>query len=152
MNYWLFKSEPDEYSIDHLKKDIKCLWEGVRNYQARNIMRDDCKKGDLILYYHSSTKFTGVYGVAEVSKTGIADPSQFDKKSNYFDEKSTKDNPRWICVEVKFKDKFNDPVLRDALKENKKLKDMIVLKKGSRLSIQPVTQNEFSEVLKMAKA
>lgn len=152
MNYWLFKSEPDEYSIDHLKKDKKCLWEGVRNYQARNIMRDDCKKGDLILYYHSSTKLTGVYGIAEITKTGIADPSQFDKKSNYFDEKATKDNPRWICVEVKFKDKFNDPVLRDALKANKKLKDMMVLKKGSRLSIQPVTQNEFSEVLKMAKA
>lgn len=152
MNYWLFKSEPDEYSIDHLKKDKKCLWEGVRNYQARNIMRDECKKGDLILYYHSSTKLTGVYGIAEVSKIGIPDPSQFDKKSNYFDEKATKDNPRWICVEVKFKEKFKSPVLREVLKENKKLKDMMVLKKGSRLSIQPVTKKEFSEVLNMSKA
>jgi predicted RNA-binding protein with PUA-like domain len=151
MQYWLFKSEPDEYSIDHLKQDKKCLWEGVRNYQARNIMRDDCQKGDLILYYHSSTKHTGVYGLAEVSKTGLPDPSQFNKKSNYYDEKATPDKPRWICVEVKFKEKFKTPVLREALKENKKLQEMMLLKKGSRLSIQPVTKKEFDEILRMSK-
>ena len=105
MNYWLFKSEPDEYSIDHLKTDKKCLWEGVRNYQARNIMRDECQKGDIILYYHSSTKETGIYGLAIINQTGIADPSQFDKNSKYYDPKATKEEPRWICVEVKYKKK-----------------------------------------------
>jgi predicted RNA-binding protein with PUA-like domain len=151
MNYWLFKSEPDEYSIEDLKRDKKCLWEGVRNYQARNIMRDKCQEGDIILYYHSSTKHTGIYGLAEVSKTGVADPSQFNKKSSYFDEKSTKENPRWICVEVKFKEILSRPLLREELKENKKLGEMMLLKKGSRLSIQPVTENEFNEILKMSK-
>jgi len=151
MNYWLFKSEPDEYSIDHLKKDQKCLWEGVRNYQARNIMRDQCKIGDIILYYHSSTKDTGIYGLATISKTNIPDPSQFKKSSNYYDPKSTKEEPRWICVEVSFKEKLSHPLLRSELKEMKKLASMMLLQKGSRLSIQPVTKSEYNEIMKEAK-
>ena len=151
MNYWLFKSEPDEYSIDHLKTDKKCLWEGVRNYQARNIMRDECQKGDIILYYHSSTKETGIYGLAIINQTGIADPSQFDKNSKYYDPKATKEKPRWICVEVKYKKKFKTPILRDELKENKKLSDLMLLQKGSRLSIQPVSEKHAKIILEMLK-
>lgn len=149
MNYWLFKSEPEEYSIDHLKKDKKCFWEGVRNYQARNIMRDQCKKGDMVFYYHSSTKETGIYGLAEISKTDIADPSQFDESSNYFDPKASKENPRWICVEIKYKEKFKEPLLRENLKNEKKLADLMLLQKGSRLSIQPVSKKHAEYLLKM---
>ena len=151
MNYWLFKSEPDEYSIDDLKKDKKCLWEGVRNYQARNIMRDQCKKGDTVFFYHSSTKDTGIFGLAEISKTQVADPSQFDKKSNYFDAKSEKENPRWICVEVKFKQKFKSPLLREDLKQMSNLDGLMLLKKGSRLSIQPVDKKHADILLKELK-
>lgn len=151
MNYWLFKSEPDEYSIDHLKNEKKCLWEGVRNYQARNIMRDQCKKGDQIFFYHSSTKDTGIFGIAEVSKEMIPDPTQFDKKSNYYDAKATKENPRWICVEIKYKKKFKNALLREELKANKKFKDLMLLQKGSRLSIQPVSQKHAQLILELTK-
>lgn len=151
MNYWLFKSEPDEYSIDHLKKDKKCIWEGVRNYQARNIMRDLCKPDDIVLFYHSSTKLTGIYGLGTISKTAIVDPSQFSKSSPYFDEKATKDNPRWICVEISFKEKFKVPILREELKINEKLSQMVLLQKGSRLSVQPVTKKEFEIIVKLSK-
>lgn len=151
MNYWLFKSEPEEYSIDHLKNEKKCLWEGVRNYQARNIMRDQCKKGDLIFFYHSSTKNTGIFGLAEVSKEQVPDPSQFDKKSNYHDPKASKENPRWICVEVKYKKKFKVPLLRDEMKDNKKFADLMLLQKGSRLSIQPVSEKHAQLILDLTK-
>ena len=103
MNYWLFKSEPDAYSIDDLKRDKTQGWDGVRNYQARNFMRDEVKKGDLVLFYHSNAgKETGVVGLCTVNKESHPDPTAFDKKSKYYDEKSDPENPRWMMVEVKF--------------------------------------------------
>ena len=143
MNYWLMKSEPDVFSIDDLKKKKKSGWDGVRNYQARNYMRDDMKIGDVVLFYHSSCENPGIAGLAKVSKTSHPDPSQFDPKSEYYDEKATKENPRWFMVEVEFVEKFDQVVTLSTLKDTKGLESMPVVQKGSRLSINPVTEKEF---------
>lgn len=143
MNYWLMKSEPDVFSIDDLKKKKKSGWDGVRNYQARNYMRDDMKLGDLVLFYHSSCEIPGVAGLARVSKTSHPDPSQFDAKSEYYDPKATKEEPRWFMVEVEFVEKFDQVVTLATLKATKGLEKMPVVQKGSRLSINPVTEKEF---------
>lgn len=137
------KSEPDVFSIDDLKKKKKSGWDGVRNYQARNYMRDDMKIGDVVLFYHSSCEIPGIAGLAKVSKTSHPDPSQFDPKSEYYDEKATKENPRWFMVEVEFVEKFNQLVTLSTLKDTKGLESMPVVQKGSRLSINPVTEKEF---------
>lgn len=147
--YWLMKSEPDVFSIDQLKKEKTSLWDGVRNYQARNFMMKDMKVGDQVLFYHSNAKPPGVAGVAKISKEAVADPTQFNKKSEYYDEKASKDNPRWFCVEVAFNKKFKTFVALEELKTKKGLEDMMVTKKGQRLSIQPVTKKEFDIVCKM---
>jgi predicted RNA-binding protein with PUA-like domain len=151
--YWLFKSEPDVFSIDDLKdaEGGTTLWDGVRNYQARNLMRDEIKKGDAVLYYHSRIKPMGVAGVAKVVRDGYADPTQFDAKAKYYDAKATKDAPRWICVDIKFSRKFKSVVELAALKANPALEKMAVTQRGARLSVQPVTEAEFEEVLAMAK-
>lgn len=147
--YWLMKSEPDVFSLDDLKKVKSEPWDGVRNYQARNFMRDDMSIGDLVLFYHSNAKPPGVVGVAEVCSEGYPDPTAFDKKSKYFDEKSDPDNPRWILVDVKYKKHFKSMVTLDDLKQEKKLADMKVIQRGSRLSITPVTKTEFDHINKM---
>lgn len=147
--YWLMKSEPDEFSIGDLKKVKVEPWTGIRNYQARNFMRDDMKKGDEILFYHSNTKPPGVAGIMTVSGSSYPDPTQFDKKSKYFDAKSSQENPRWIMVDVKYKKTFKNYVTLDDLKGEKKLKEMKILQKGNRLSITPVTKAEFDHVVKM---
>ena len=149
--FWLMKSEPDVFSIDHLKSKKTSLWDGVRNYQARNFMMKDMKVGDQILFYHSSTTPPGVAGLATVSKTALPDPTQFDKKSEYYDEKSTKENPRWFCVEVKFNTKFKNYVPLDEIRKTKGLEKMLLLKKGQRLSIQPVTEKEFKIISEMGE-
>ncbi len=149
-NYWLVKSEPDVYSIDNLKKDKKTYWDGVRNYQARNYMRDEMKKGDQVLFYHSNTDFVGVYGVCEVVKEGYPDFTAFDPEDKHYDPKSKKDNPTWIMVDVKFVEKFKNPVLLDSIKENKKLQNMKLVQRGNRLSVMPVTKAEFDEIIKMS--
>lgn len=149
MNYWLMKSEPDVYSIDTLKKEKTTLWDGIRNYQARNFMMKDMVVGDQVLFYHSNHKPPGVAGLAVISKNAQPDPTQFDKKSQYFDAKSSKENPRWHCVEVKYNKKFKTYISLDDIREEKKLTDMMVIRKGSRLSIQPVTKKEFDHVCKM---
>ncbi len=151
MAYWLMKSEPDVYSIDTLKKEKKTLWDGIRNYQARNFMMKDMKVGDHVLFYHSNAKPPGIAGLAKVSKKATPDPTAFDKKSKYFDEKSSKENPRWFCVEVSYKKKLKKLISLDDIRANKKLADMMVIRKGSRLSIQPVTEKEFNEIVKMAE-
>lgn len=143
MNYWLMKSEPDVFSIDDLKKKKKSGWDGVRNYQARNYMRDDMKLGDLVLFYHSSCEIPGVAGLARVCKTSHPDPSQFDAKSEYYDPKATKEDPRWFMVEVEFVEKFDEVVTLATLKSTKGLENMPVVQKGSRLSINPVNEKEF---------
>ena len=137
------KSEPDVFSIDDLKKKKTSGWDGVRNYQARNYMRDDMKIGDLVLFYHSSCEVPGVAGLAKVSKESHPDPSQFDKKSEYYDPKATKENPRWFMVEVEFVEKFDHVITLTTIKETKGLDKMPLVQKGSRLSINPVTPEEF---------
>lgn len=147
--YWLMKSEPDVFSIDQLKKDKKSLWDGVRNYQARNFMMNDMQVGDQVLFYHSNAKPPGVAGVAKISKEATADPTQFSEDSEYFDPKAKKDSPRWFCVEVSYENKFPELVPLDSLREKKGLEEMLVIKKGQRLSIQPVTKKQFDIVCKM---
>jgi len=149
--YWLMKSEPSVFSIDDLKKAERTLWEGVRNYQARNYMMNDMAVGDEVLFYHSNAEPPGVAGVATVSKAAIPDPTMFDKKSEYFEPKATKDKPIWFCVEVKFAKKFKALLSLNDLRENKTLANMVLLQKGSRLSVQPVTAAEFIEILEMTK-
>ncbi len=153
--YWLMKTEPDVFSFDDLIRAPQktTFWEGVRNYQARNFMRDDFKLGDKVLIYHSNTEVPAVVGVAEVVKAGYPDPAALDPKSDYYDEKAKKTgkNP-WIRVDVKATEKFSVIVNREMLSKNPKLKEMMVLQKGSRLSIQPVKPAEFEQVVKMGLA
>ncbi len=150
--YWLFKSEPDVFSIEDLRKAPKktTYWEGVRNYQARNILRDDIHAGDEVLYYHSRVEPIGVAGVAKVTKGGYPDPEQFDPKSKYHDPKSDPEDPRWYCVDVTWVKTFDEVVPLKALKAEKALSDMMVVQRGARLSIQPVAKKEFDKVVRMA--
>lgn len=149
MKYWLIKSEPDAYSIDDLKKDKKTHWDGVRNYQARNFMRDEMKKGDQVIYYHSNTEPPGAVGVCEVVKEGYPDFTAFDPDDKHYDPKSNKDTPTWIMVDVKFVQKFKSIVPLTDIKENKKLQDMKLVQRGNRLSVMPVTKTELNEIVKM---
>lgn len=145
--YWLMKSEPDVYSIDDLERDGSTLWDGVRNYKARNNMRA-MKVGDEVLYYHSNAKPPGVVGIARVCREAYPDPTQFDKKSKYFDEKSKKDDPRWSLVDVEFVAHFPHQVSLDDVKSQKALADMELVRYG-RLSVQSVKKSEFDRVKKM---
>lgn len=147
---WLMKSEPSVFSIDDLERVGTTAWEGVRNYQARNHLRE-AQVGDEVLFYHSSAEPSGVAGVAKVAKAAYPDPSQFDKKSEYFDAASTKDAPRWSLVDLAFVKKLPRVVTLAEIKANPKLAKMVVAQRGSRLSVQPVTDAEFAEVLAMAK-
>jgi predicted RNA-binding protein with PUA-like domain len=147
--YWLLKSEPDVFSIDRMAQDKKTLWENVRNYQARNFMARDMKVGDLALFYHSNAKPSAVVGVVEISGAAVPDPSQFDKKSEYFEPRATQAKPVWECVEVKLKSKLKRPVALEEIKADKALSGMVLLKNG-RLSVQPVTEKEFERILKIA--
>ncbi len=149
MKYWLMKSEPDVFSIDQLKKDKTTSWTGVRNYQARNFMMKDMAVGDLVLFYHSNATPPGVAGLGKIVKAAEPDKEQFDKKSEYFDPKATKEKPIWFCVEVGYDSHFKNFVSLQELRDNAKLTDMLVLQKGSRLSIQPVEEKHFKEVVKM---
>lgn len=149
--YWLMKSEPDVYSIDDLQKDRRTPWEGVRNYQARNFMRDDMKVGDEVLFYHSNAKPPGVAGRGRVCKEGYPDPTAFDPDSEYFDPKSDPEAPRWILVDVEFVQKFDHLVALATLKEDPELVQMLVVQRGQRLSVQPVQAEEFERVLELAK-
>lgn len=153
MNYWLVKSEPEEFSIDDLKtKPGKTEhWDGVRNYQARNFMRDDMKKGDLVFFYHSNCDVPGVVGVAKVVKEGYPDHTAFDPKDKHYDPKSDPDNPRWMMVDVKFVKKFKRTVSLAELKECKPLKDMRLLAKGNRLSVMPILKKEWDYINKLAE-
>ena len=150
--YWLMKSEPDVYSFDHLLKDKgkRTHWDGVRNYTARNFMRDDMKVGDGVLFYHSNAKPPGVAGIAKVVKEGYPDHTQFDPKDKHFDPKSNPDDPRWMMVDIQAVAAAPTFVTLDELKANAKLEEMAVVQRGQRLSVQPVTAAEWREVLKMA--
>jgi predicted RNA-binding protein with PUA-like domain len=146
MQYWLLKSEGDCYSIDDLKHDKTTAWTGIRNYQARNFMRDHMKKGDLALFYHSSSKPNGVYGIAKIVSTSHADETQFDKKDSHYDATSKKDDPRWACIDVAFVKKFVEPVSLEEIKHDPHLEGMMVRQQGSRLSVQPVSEKHFKYI------
>lgn len=149
MRHWLVKTEPSVFSIDDLKKVRVTHWDGVRNYQARNFLKS-MKKGDLVLIYHSNNEPIGVVGMAEVIKEAYPDPTQFDKKSEYFDPTSSKENPRWLCPDLKFIEKFKRIVTLGELRADLKLKELILLKRGSRLSVTPMTAEEFRRIVKLA--
>lgn len=145
------KSEPDCYSIDDLKREKIGMWDGVRNYQVRNMMRDDMKKGDLALFYHSNAKEIGVAGVMEIVKEAYPDPTQFDPKSEHPDPKSDPENPRWLCVDVRYKRTLPRIVTLVEIKQQKSLSDLPLVQKGSRLSVMEVKKSHFDRILKMAE-
>lgn len=147
MAYWLIKSEPDAYSIDDLKKDGTEPWDGIRNYQARNMMRDEMKMGDNVLFYHSSCKVPAVTGLAKVASGAYPDPTQFDRRSRYFDEKSKEDAPRWMLVDIAFVRKLKRPVTLRELKEHPGLVDFRLNQRGNRLSIFPVEKKHWDIIL-----
>ena len=147
--YWLMKSEPDVFSFEDLKKKKSEPWTGVRNYQARNFMRDEMKLGDIVFFYHSSCEVPGIAGVATVASAPYPDVTQFDKKSEYFDPKATKENPRWILVDVKFERDPKRILPLDEIRTIKGLSEMRLLQKGNRLSILPVAPHEAEIILKI---
>ncbi len=146
--YWLMKSEPSEYSIDDLLRDRVAPWFGVRNYLARNYMRDQMQLGDEVLFYHSSCPEPGVAGVA-IASAPYADPTQFDPKSPYYDPKATREQPRWMLVDVRFMKKFPAITSLAQLRSETILKNMIILRPGNRLSITPVTKAEFVTITRL---
>jgi len=151
MKYWLMKCEPSAYTIEKLQQDGTTSWEGVRNYQARNFIRDEMKRGDRVLFYASNADPSGVTGVAEISREAYPDKFATKKGHKYFDEKSTADNPIWYMVDIGFVETFPHIVPLETLKSTPGLEEMVVTKKGSRLSIQPVTKSEFDIVVKMGR-
>ena len=146
------KSESHVYSIDDLERDGTTPWDGVRNYQARNFMRDEMKLNDLVLYYHSNSDPTGIAGLAKVSQEAYPDATQFDRNSKYFDKKATLERPRWQLVDLAFVEKFERVITLAELKEQSALADMLVVQKGQRLSVQPVAKEHMKFILKFAKA
>lgn len=147
--YWLLKSEASCYSIDDLKRERTTAWTGIRNYQARNYMRNDMKPGDLALFYHSSSDPSAIVGVCEIMSGAFADETQFDPKDEHFDPKSTPDRPAWDAVEVKYVRHLAKPITLAEAKKIKGLEKMELLKKGQRLSVMPVTKEEFEIVTKL---
>ncbi|MGI9628041.1 MAG: EVE domain-containing protein [Longimicrobiales bacterium] len=150
IQYWLMKSEPGDYSIDDLKKDKKTFWDGVRNYSARNLMRDKIKKGDRVLFYHSNAKPPGVVGIAEVVRESYPDHTQFDPKSKYHDPKATQEKPRWFMVDIKFVEKCKRPVTLPEIRATSALSEMVLVNR-SRLSVQPVKKSEYDLIVKMSQ-
>lgn len=148
--YWLMKSEPSEYSINDLARDHRVAWHGVRNYQARNFMRDRMRSGDGVLFYHSSCPEPGIVGLAEIVGAPYPDATQFDPKSPYYDPKAVEEKPRWILVDVEFKKRFKKVISLTQLRGEKSLKELVILRPGNRLSITPVTEKEFRSIVQMA--
>ncbi|MFC1750624.1 EVE domain-containing protein [Pseudomonadota bacterium] len=151
MNYWLMKSEPDVFGIDDLKAMPNKTehWDGVRNYQARNMMRDQMKKGDLIFFYHSNCKVPGIVGTMKVVKESYPDFTSWDPECKYFDPKSSEENPRWFMVDVKFVNKLKRTIPLTKLKETPELEEMALVRNGNRLSINPVSKEQWDFILGM---
>jgi predicted RNA-binding protein with PUA-like domain len=148
MQYWLFKSEPDTFGIDHLKNRPKQTehWDGVRNYQARNMMRDQIKVGDKAFFYHSNCTPPGIVGTMEIVRAAYPDPSSWNPESKYYDPKSSPENPRWFMVDVRFIKKFPRMITLDEIKNHPLLENMMVARRGNRLSITPVTEEEWNVI------
>jgi len=153
MAYWLMKSEPDTFSLDDLRDRPNSTehWDGVRNYQARNMMRDQMKLGDKVFFYHSSCPQPGIAGIAEVVREAYPDSSAQNPASRYFDPKASPENPRWFMVDVRFERKFERLLPLAALKAEPALGEMLLVQKGSRLSIMPVTPEEWRQIMTMAQ-
>ncbi len=151
--YWLFKSDPDTFGLPHLEKSKgqTTCWDGVRNYQARNLLRDEVKLGDRVLFYHSQTNPPEVVALAQVTRGGYADPTQFQAKSGYFDPKSTRDEPRWYAVDIQLEHALKRPVGLPELRETPGLEEMVLLQR-SRLSVQPVTAGEWKIITRLGRA
>jgi predicted RNA-binding protein with PUA-like domain len=149
--YWLMKCEPAAYTIEDLERDGQTGWEGVRNYQARNYMRDDMQVGDGVLFYASNAEPSGVTGLARIARAGYPDPYAFKKGHKYFDESSVKESPLWYTVDVGFVERFHEVVPLATLKATPGLEQMVVTKKGSRLSIQPVTPEQYAIVVRLGR-
>ena len=152
MACWLFKSEPETFGIDHLIAMPQQVehWDGVRNYQARNMLRDQVKKGDKVFFYHSNCKVPGIVGTAVVVRGGYPDFTQFDPESKYYDPKSREDNPRWFMVDIKFTKKFKQVISLEQLKQIVMLEKMPLVRKGNRLSVMPVKEEEWQAVMHLA--
>ena len=148
VRYWLMKSEPHVYPFSQLVEDGSTHWDGVRNYQARNMMRDDLKLGDMVLFYHSNTKPPHVAGIARVSREGYPDHTSWDPESKYYDEKSSPENPRWIMVDIEAVQEMEKVSLVD-IKANPALEGMPLVQKGQRLSVQPVSREQYEEICRM---
>ena len=146
INYWLMKSEPDAYSIKDLQNEEETLWDGIRNYQARNFMRS-MKVGDQAFFYHSNTKPPGIVGLMEIIQTNLIDPYQFDESSKYFDEKSNKDSPRWDCVKTKYICEFKNMITLKELSQTYTSDELTLVRKGNRLSIMPIKKDIAIELL-----
>lgn len=149
--YWLMKCEPAAYTIDDLARDGRTSWEGVRNYQARNFMRDEMQEGDDVLFYASNADPSGVAGLATIVRAGYPDAFAFKKGHKYYDEGSTKASPIWYSVDIGFEERFPEIVSLETLKSTRGLEDMVVTRKGSRLSVQPVTKAEFEIVVRLGR-
>ena len=150
MNYWLMKSEPSGYSITDLQNQNQTIWDGVRNYQARNFLRQ-MQIGDLVFFYHSNAEPPGIFGLMKIVETSIADPTQFDVNSKYYDHKSTPESPRWQTVKLEFVEVFNNPLSLSTLKAKFNEDELLVVKKGNRLSVIPVIQSVGSRILEMVR-
>ena len=149
--FWLIKSEPSEFSIEDLEKSKNqtTCWDGVRNYQARNFIRDEMKIGDKVLFYHSNAEPNAIVGICEVVREAYSDHTQFDPKHNHYDPKADKKNPTWFMVNIKLLEKFKKQVSLEVIKSNPKLSKMRLVQRGNRLSVMPVTKEEYEEILKM---
>lgn len=150
MKYWLMKSEPSVYGIDDLARDKRTSWGGVRNYQVRNMFRDDFAKGDVAFFYHSSCDQPGVVGTMKVAGGAYPDPTQFDPESEYFDPRSKRDSPAWLAVDVQFQRRFREPLALEVLRRDPGLEGLLILRRGNRLSVTPVTEVEARAILALA--
>lgn len=153
MKFWLMKSEPEEFGIEDLKRVRTEPWDGVRNYQARNMMRDEMKKGDKVFFYHSNCDEPGVYGVMRIKREAYPDHTAFDPDDKHYDPKSDPDNPRWFMVDVGYVRKFKQPVTLRTMREytETELRDLALLRRGNRLSIMPITPAQWEFILGLAK-
>lgn len=150
-NFWLFKSEPSAYSIDDLRKEKRTCWDGIRNYQARNLIRDKIRKGDRVLFYHSSASPPGVVGLARVVREAYPDDTAFDRKHPQFDPKSKRDDPTWLMVDIEWEETFPRAVSLAEIQAVPQLKGMVLVN-NSRLSVQPVQKKEFERILRMGRS